>query len=142
VRVWTGSGDSPSASSLILGLALYAGEGSKSRGEVRFANSDPRMIWSFVTWLRRFFSIDELRLRVKSYLHEGLDVTAAIRFWAELTGIPSAQFTKPYRAVADPTRRRTKHRMGCPSAGYCCTTTHRRVMGMIEAILSPSALPG
>ena len=29
---------------LVLGLALYAGEGSKTDGDVTFANSDPRMI--------------------------------------------------------------------------------------------------
>ena len=29
---------------LLVGTALYAGEGSKTPGEVRFANSDPRMV--------------------------------------------------------------------------------------------------
>ena len=33
----------------VLGLALYAGEGTKRGGSVCFANSDPRMIWMFVT---------------------------------------------------------------------------------------------
>ena len=36
---------------LIAGTALYAGEGSKTPGEVRFANSDPRMIQLFCVWL-------------------------------------------------------------------------------------------
>ncbi len=36
---------------LVLGLALYAGEGSKTRNDISFANSDPRMILLFVTWL-------------------------------------------------------------------------------------------
>lgn len=127
---------------LVLGLALYAGEGSKTRSDVSFANSDPRMIWMFVTWLRRFFPVVESKLRVKLYLHEGLDLGAAIRFWAELTGIPAAQFTKPYRAVADPTRRRAKHLMGCPSVVYRSAALHRRVMGLVEAVLSSTAVPG
>ena len=127
---------------LILGLALYAGEGSKTRNDVCFANSDPRMILAYLTWLRRFFDIDESRLRVKLYLHEGLDLEAAVDFWSALTAVPTLQFTKPYRAVADPTRRRTKHVMGCPSIAYRSAATHRRVMGMIEAVLSPTAFPG
>jgi hypothetical protein len=127
---------------LIFGTALYAGEGSKSRNDVSFANSDPRMILAFVTWLRRFFDIDESRLRVKLYLHEGLDLDAAISFWSTLTGIPSSQFTKPYRAVADPTRRHSKHLMGCPGIAYRSAATHRRVMGLIAAVLSSSAFPG
>jgi hypothetical protein len=61
---------------LVLGLALYAGEGSKSRGEVRFANSDSRMLVVFLAWLRRFFDIDESRLRMRLYLHNDLDLDA------------------------------------------------------------------
>lgn len=127
---------------LVLGLALYAGEGSKTGGDVRFANSDPRLILAYVTWLRRFFEVDESKFRVKLYLHEGLDLDAAISFWSDLTAIPPAQFYKPYRAVADPTIRRTKHVMGCPSVQYYSTTMFRRVMGMIEAVVSTSAFPG
>jgi transcriptional regulator with XRE-family HTH domain len=127
---------------LILGLALYAGEGSKTRNDISFANSDPRMILMFVTWLRRFFGVDESRLRVKLYLHDGLDLESAIRFWSDLTEIPPSQFTKPYRALADPTIRRTKHVMGCPGIAYRSASMHRRVMGLVEAVLSRSALPG
>jgi len=126
----------------VLGLALYAGEGTKRGGSVCFANSDPRMIWMFVTWLRRFFDVDEMRLRVRLYLHDGLDLAAAIRFWSELTGIPPNQFIKPYRASADSTIRRTKHVMGCPGVTYASTPTLRSVMGLIAAVLSPTALPG
>jgi hypothetical protein len=127
---------------LMVGLALYAGEGAKRPGGLRFANSDPRMILSYVTWLRRFFEVDERRLRVRLYLHEDLDLDAAIEFWSNLTGIPGSQFTKPYRAAADATMRRNRHIYGCPGIVYDCTATHRRVMAMIEAILSTSVLPG
>jgi hypothetical protein len=44
---------------LVAGAALYAGEGTKRDGAVRFANSDPRMIAFFCCWLRQFFEIDE-----------------------------------------------------------------------------------
>ena len=127
---------------LIAVTALYAGEGSKTPGEVRFANSDPRMIALFCVWLRHFFEIDEHRLRLRLYLHAGLDLDAANRFWSDLTGIPLSQFRKPYRAVPDPSIRRSKHPLGCPSVGYTCTRTHRKVMGLVAALLSSEALPG
>jgi hypothetical protein len=127
---------------LVLGLALYAGEGGKTPGDVSFANSDPRMIWIFLRWLRHFFEVDESRLRIRLYLHADLDLDAAVDFWSALTGISLRQFQKPYRAVADETIRRNRHVNGCPSVSYACTTTHRRVMGMIEAVLSRSAVPG
>jgi len=128
---------------LVAGAALYAGEGAKTDGAVKFANSDPRMIVFFIAWLRHFFKVDELRLRLRLYLHVGLDLAAAESFWSELTGIPIEQFTKPYRAVADPSIRRSKHPMGCPSVGYSCSETHRAVMGLVDALLSCSdSLPG
>lgn len=127
---------------LVLGLALYAGEGGKTDGEVRFANSDPKMILTFVTWLRRFFDVNESRIRMRLYLHEDLDVDAAIAYWSELVSIPPTQFSKPYRAVADATIRRNRHIYGCPAISYGCSTTHRRVMAMIAAVLSSSAIPG
>ena len=73
---------------LVAGVALYAGEGSKGDGSVAFTNSDPRMVAFFCSWLRHFFQVDESRLRVRLYLHQGLDLAAAIAFWLELTGIP------------------------------------------------------
>jgi hypothetical protein len=87
-------------------------------------------------WLRQCFSVDEARLRARLYLHQGLDVDAATRFWSELTAIPTRQLTKPYRAVPDPSIRTSKHPMGCLTVGYACSRTHREVMGMIHALLS------
>lgn len=121
---------------LIAGVSLYAAEGDKRDGSIRFANTDPRMILFFCTWLRRFFSIDESRLRLRLYLHEGLDLDAANEFWSRLTGIPVTQFGKPFRAVADQGLRKSKHPLGCPSVGYHCSKTHREVMGLCDALLS------
>ncbi len=106
---------------LVAGVALYAGEGSKRDGSVVFANSDPRMVVFFCSWLRHFFEVDESRLRVRLYPHQGLDLAAAIAFWSELTGIPASQFVKPYRAVPDPSIRTAKHVHGCVGVRYSCS---------------------
>ena len=127
---------------LVAGVALYAGEGAKRDGAVKFANSDPRMIAFYCAWLRRFFEIDETRLRVRLYLHEGLDLGASVAYWSALTGIPPSQFLKPYRAVPDPSIRHTKHVHGCVSIDYSCSPTHRRIMGFVHALLGDAAIPG
>ena len=127
---------------LVAGVALYAGEGSKRDGAARFANSDPRMIELYCAWLRQFFEIDETRLRVRLYLHEGLDLGASVAYWSALTGIPPSQFQKPYRAVPDPSIRHTKHVHGCVSIDYSCSPTHRRIMGLVRALLGDAAIPG
>jgi AraC-like DNA-binding protein len=127
---------------LVAGVALYAGEGSKRDGAVKFANTDPRMVAFYCAWLRRFFAIDEARLRVRLYLHEGLDLAAAVAFWSDVTGIPPSQFQKPYRAVPDPSIRHVKHVHGCVSIDYSCSTTHRSIMGLVAALLGGDVLPG
>lgn len=35
------------------------------------------MVALFLTWFRRFFVVDEARLKLRLYLHEGLDLGAA-----------------------------------------------------------------
>ena len=124
----------------VAGIALYAGEGAKGRGSVQLPNSDPRIIVVFLAWLRRFFEVDESRLRVWLYLHENLDLETAIEYWSTLTGIPRSQFGKPCRAEPDESIRQAKHPLGCPSIRYSCTSTQRRVMALVEALLS-SSLP-
>jgi hypothetical protein len=128
---------------LVAGAALYAGEGAKTDGVVKFANSDPLMVLFFTTWLRTFFVIEEQRLRFRLYLHHGLDLDAAHSFWSALTAIPPRQFLAPYRAVADSSIRSTKHPRGCATVAYACSRTHRSIMGLVEALLSsPGRIPG
>jgi transcriptional regulator with XRE-family HTH domain len=127
---------------LVAGVALYAGEGAKRDASVTFANSDPGMIRLHCAWLRRFFEVDEARLRVRVYLHQGLDLEAAEAFWSELTAVPRSQFHAPYRAIADPSIRRNKHENGCATVVYSCTKTHREIMGLVRALLSSDAIPG
>jgi hypothetical protein len=127
---------------LVAGVALYAGEGTKRDGALRFANSDSRMIFFFCCWLRRFFEIDESRLRVRLYLHQGLDVAASVAYWSSVTAIPASHFGKPYRAVPDPSIRHAKHVHGCATVSYSCSATHRSIMGLVNALLSSTAHPG
>jgi hypothetical protein len=127
---------------LVAGAALYAGEGTKGGSAVRFANTDPRMVALFCHWLRRCFTVDERRLRVRVYLHEGLDLDAATEFWSRVTGVPAAQFGTAYRAKADATIRHNKHEYGCCTLSYSCSRTHRAVMGLVTALLSWPADPG
>lgn len=127
---------------LVAGAALYAGEGTKGDGVVAFANSDPAMVAFFCSWLRRFFDIDESRLRVSLYLHDGLDLAAAQSFWSGVTAIPIHQFTKAYRAVPNAGIRNNKHVHGCISVRYACATTHRGLMGLVRALLGSTSIPG
>jgi transcriptional regulator with XRE-family HTH domain len=127
---------------LAAGVALYAGEGAKRDGKISFANTDPGMMRLFCAWLRRFFDVDETRLRVRVYLHEGLDLDAAEEFWSDVTRVPRRQFTRPYRAVSDASIRLNKHEHGCAYLDYHCSRIHREIMGLVRALLASEAIPG
>jgi hypothetical protein len=127
---------------LVAGATLYAGEGAKGDGDVKVANTNPRIVAFFCAWLRRFYDIDETRLRVQLYLHQGLDLNEAISYWSALTGIPPQQFIWPYRAVPDPSIRSAKHPRGVATVRYSCSRTHRSIMGLVHAVLDGAALPG
>lgn len=118
------------------GIGLYAGDGAKTGGEVKFANSNPALIALFCRWLRAFFEVDEDRLHVSLYLHEGLELERANAYWAGVTGIPVAQFYKPYRAVPQATIRHNKHEHGCAHVRYASTRTLRMILGLLEALIS------
>lgn len=121
---------------LVAGAALYAGEGMKRNGKVGLANTDPSFMAFFCTWLRHFFVVDESRLRVYLYLHEGLDLDAAVRHWSAITGVPRGQFGKAYRAVPDAGIRNSKHPYGCATVTYCCAHTYRELMGLVRALMA------
>jgi hypothetical protein len=118
------------------GIALYIGEGARTGGAVKLANSDAAVVRFLCRWLRHFFTIDETRLRLSLYLHAGLDHDAAVAHWTSVTGIPRAQFTKPYRAVPDAGIRATKHVHGCATVGYSCSRTLRAIKGLAQALLN------
>lgn len=127
---------------LMAGLALYAGDGAKSGGSVKFANSNPELIRLFCRWFRRFFDVDETRLRVRLYLHADLDLLAAVTHWADVTGIPATQFNRTYRAVVHETMRTNRHIYGCCHVAYNSTTEMRRLIGLMQALVSSSVDPG
>lgn len=118
------------------GIALYAGEGAKRDGAVIFTNTDPEMVAFFCAWLRRYFTVDEARLRCRLYLHADLSYDDAVAFWSGVCSVPPERFTKPYRAVADPTRRTRRHEHGCLTVRYACSRTHREVMALCRVLIS------
>lgn len=76
---------------------LYWCEGEKSPNSVKFTNSDPKLLETFLKLLRSAFDLDESRFRVCLHLHSYHDETKQKSFWSHVTGIPENQFIKTYR---------------------------------------------
>ncbi len=81
-----------------IGATLYWGEGYKSHkaSGIDFANSDPEMVFIFLSFLRKRYSPEEKRIKILLYCYADQDIPQLITFWSKLLKIPKAQFTKPY----------------------------------------------
>lgn len=78
------------------GLYLYWAEGLKAqRGTVAIANTDPSVITAFSEWLIHM-GVDRKDLRVKLHLYADMDINKETMFWANILGLPTKQFRKPY----------------------------------------------
>jgi transcriptional regulator with XRE-family HTH domain len=84
---------------LIAGAIAYWCEGSKSKPhrlseQMAFINSDPHLIGFFLRFLA-VAGVTRDRLICRIYIHESADVSAAQKFWLEVTGLPESQFRQP-----------------------------------------------
>lgn len=83
--------------SKVIVTMLYWAEGTKVRGALQFANTDPRLILLFVKLLRRCYKLDESKFRVRLHLHYYHKEKVIKDFWSKLLNIPVDQFEKTYR---------------------------------------------
>jgi hypothetical protein len=72
------------------------------------------------------------------YAGDGAKGEMEVFHWAEITGIPVEQFTRPYMAVPDASIRHNKHVHGCAHVRYGCSRTQRTILAQTEALLTAS----
>jgi hypothetical protein len=114
---------------------LYWCEGNSSRyGKVSFTNSDPRLVKTFLHFLRNSFEIDESKFRPCVHLHQYHNPKRQLGFWSKTTGIPKKQFIKPYLKPNTGKRIRDNY-PGCINIKYHSTDTARQLLMTAEAFL-------
>jgi hypothetical protein len=90
-------GHVPGRELLIIGAALYWGEGTKSDGRgthpvLAFANSDAAMVRVYMQFLRKILKEDEPRIRGGIHLYPSTNIQKARLFWAKVTRLPADRF--------------------------------------------------
>lgn len=76
----------------IIGTMLYWAEGAKEKEhgqstDIKFSNSDPRMLLIFQSWMNEFFNIGKDNLWYELYIHEKADWKSARLFWVKALAI-------------------------------------------------------
>jgi transposase-like protein len=80
----------------VAGCMLYWAEGSKARNQLRFTNSDPRMVRFFVGFLRKYFDLSDDAIRITCHLFaDHVERQREVeRFWLETLGLSESSFCK------------------------------------------------
>lgn len=121
----------------IMGIALYAAEGTKTDRQGAFTNSDPRQILFMVNWFREFCKVPQERLHGALWLHEGLSEETAQQYWSRVTGIPIKNFYKTYRSKDKKDShkiRKNVHQYGVFAIRFTHAEIHRHIIGWISAL--------
>lgn len=80
----------------LIGIALYWAEGyKKTNWSIIFSNSDPEMNKLMMKFFRNTCCIPLEKMRAQVHIYPNLSAKKTIEYWAEVTGIPKSQFTKP-----------------------------------------------
>lgn len=129
--------NNPEIRKFICGL-LYLCEGAKYPASrfFYFANSDPKLIYFFITLLRETYNIEEGKLRFSIGYRYDQDYNGLKDYWSKLTGIPKAKClkTKPdKRTKGKPTLK--KGYMGICRLIYYDTSIQFELQSIGEAII-------
>jgi hypothetical protein len=76
----------------MLGLGLYAGEGTKTHDIVRLINANPKIIKFAILWFKEVCGLKNINFMVRIHLYPDNDINEALSYWSQAVGIPLAQF--------------------------------------------------
>lgn len=82
---------------LLVGVALYWGEGSKAnRNVASVANSDPAIIKTMMRFFKEICGVEDNKFRGHIHTFSHLNTDEAEEYWSKVSGIPKSQFYKTY----------------------------------------------
>jgi len=99
-------------------LLFWCEGGKEDKAGVRFVNSDPLLIETFIKLFRKAFPVREEKFRVLMHLHEYHDDNQQKEYWSKVTGVPKNQFSKTYL------KPHTKKRLKDNYPGCICISYH------------------
>lgn len=108
----------------VAGCMLYWAEGDRARNRVSFSNSDPEMVRLFVSFLRRYFAIqdDQIALACNLYADHFERQTEIEEFWLATAEVPPKSLRKS--TVNQYSKHSLRKRLNVLPYGTCRITVH------------------
>lgn len=112
---------------------LYLGEGDKTGNYfVALTNTDVKILKYFISWLRKYFDVDEKRIKCRLYIWSSLSDKKAKEFWSKELNVPINQFTKSYISKSKPNVRKIRHENGVCRISYGSIKIFKEIMEGIK----------
>lgn len=132
---------------LIIGAVLYWAEGYKRlqiRGGkvltahvISFVNADPDMVRAFVRFAKEILLVPAEKMCVYMRLYDHINEGTAMKYWLEVTGLPSSAFRKTTNMISIASqRKRPFNRLpfGTVQIQIAQTEKFYEIMGLIEGV--------
>ena len=127
---------------LIIGTALYWGEGTKSENNsnknLSFANSDPDMVATFLKFVRDILKIKEDRIRGGIHIYPSINSEKAREYWSVVTGLPTDRFyiVNQISRASQSKRPYNSLPYGTAVIRVCDRKLFFRIKGMIQGLIN------
>lgn len=116
---------------------LFWAEGNKNFSHVRFTNSDPTMITTFLNNFHRGFVVDESKFRACIHLHEYHNKQEIHEYWSSITKIPLSKFRKAYLKLHTGQRKKIDYK-GCITIYYFSSSIAHELQALYNAVSDDS----
>ncbi|MEK7506472.1 MAG: hypothetical protein AAB566_00220, partial [Patescibacteria group bacterium] len=111
---------------------LYWAEGAKYlNSPVIFVNTDPRLAKLFITLIRKCYTIDESKFRVRLHLHYYHSIKNSRWMWSKLLNVPVSRFGKIHIKKRSQTKKFKKNFAGICFIKYYDTRVRKEIMELI-----------
>ena len=121
---------------------LYGCEGSKypATSGISFANSDPYLIVTFISLLRKSFDLDESKFYIHLQVHSTHDYLEIRKFWSDILNISEKRFIKPTTRIPRGGKHR-KNYMGTCTVRYEDYRIQLSLLGIYESFIKQFYIP-
>lgn len=102
-----------------LGAMLYWAEGDKTKNYfVALTNTDINILTYYLKWLRKYYDINETRLKGRLHIWNNINEQKPKEFWSKKLKIPIKQFTKSYISKSILNIKKQRHEFGVCRISY------------------------
>lgn len=96
----------------IAGISLYWAEGYKKGDKgskyksVDFTNSDSEMIVMIMKFFRKFYKVNDDKIKIQLMAHSNVNIEKAVKFWMKITGLKKTNFIKTIIIISSASKRK------------------------------------